>query len=157
MKDVLIIDQTKPVRVRLVEICKSMKLTAYEAYDSTTAMNILSKHSNSIGFIIMDIKFDQFDGFALLERIKHQYENIPIMILTSSNRRTDFVYGLKSGALDYVLKPFEDINLITRISKLLRDNGDTGKTPKIIIDPSVTIKDMIQMEIKKSPERQLCL
>ena len=104
MKDVLIIDQTKPVRIRLVDICKSMHLTAYEAYDSSTAMTLLSKHSDTIGFIIMDIKFDQFDGLALLERIKHQYENIPIMILTSSNRRSDFIYGLKSGALDYVFK-----------------------------------------------------
>lgn len=150
MKDVLIIDQTRPVRIRLVEICKSMNLTAFEAYDSSTAMNVLGKHSNTIGFIIMEIKFDQFDGFALLERIKRQYENIPIMILTSSNKRSDFVFGLKSGALDYVLKPFDDINLITRISKILRENNRSHKTPEVVVNPSVNVKDMIQMEIKKA-------
>lgn len=150
MKDVLIIDQTKPVRVRLVDICKSMHLNAHEAFDSTSAINALNKHNGTIGFIIMEIKFDQFDGFALLERIKHQYSNIPIMILTSSNRRTDFVLGLKSGAVDYVLKPFDDINLITRISKFMRDTKKSNSLNKAPADVSVNIKDMIQMEIKKA-------
>lgn len=154
MKEVLIIDQTKPIRMRLVDICKSMNLTAHEASDSSSAMSILSKHGHNIGFIIMDIKFDQFDGFALLERIKHQYENIPVMILTSSNRRSDFIYGLKSGALDYVLKPFDDINLITRISKLMRNNKPAAKSAEVIVDPSVNLKDMIQMEIKKAQKGQ---
>jgi len=150
MKDVLIIDQTKPVRIRLVDICKSMNLVAHEAFDSTSAINILNKQSGNIGFIIMEIKFDQFDGFALLERLRHQYDTIPIMILTSSNRRTDFVLGLKSGAVDYVLKPFEDINLITRISKFLRSSSKTSVEANQNIDVNVNIKDMIQMEIKKA-------
>ncbi len=152
MKEVLIIDQTKPIRMRLNDICKNLSLTSYEAVDSSSAMTILSKHSHTIGCIVMDIKFDQFDGMALLERIRKQYDHIPVMILTSSNRRSDFIVGLKLGAFDYVLKPFDDVNLITRINKIINKSTSKKKSQSTseFTQASVNIKDMIQMEIKKA-------
>jgi len=156
MKDVLLIDQTKPIRVRLSDICKNLNLTAYEAIDSNSALSVLNKHHNTIGCIVMEIKFDHFDGLALLERIKTQYDHIPVMILTSSNKRSDFVVGLKLGALDYVLKPFDDINLIIRIRKIINMSSHTRSAPIHAASDSgnVNIKDMIQMEIKKAQKGQ---
>jgi len=150
MKDVLIIDQTKPIRVRLCDICSNLNLTTYDAENSSEAMSILSKHSNTIGFIVMEIRYDHFDGIALLERIKKQYDHIPIMILTSSNKRSDFIVGLKAGAFDYVLKPFDDVNLISRIKKLINMSRHTTSTKDTLKSSNVNIKDMIQMEIKKA-------
>ena len=58
------------------------------------------------------------DGFTLMKKIKEL--DIPVIFLTAKNDLTDRITGLKSGAEDYIVKPFETVELLARIEIVLR-------------------------------------
>ncbi|QJD83844.1 response regulator transcription factor [Cohnella herbarum] len=90
-----------------------------EAYDGYEALEAI-KHGK-YDLILLDIMIPRMDGFALMERIK-SYQ-IPVIFLTAKNSVFDKVKGLKLGADDYIVKPFEAIELLARIETVLRRYG----------------------------------
>lgn len=68
--------------------------------------------------ILLDIMLPGMDGFEVQERIKEK--NIPIIFLTAMQDVTDKVRGLRSGAEDYIVKPFEVMELLARVEVVLR-------------------------------------
>ncbi len=83
-------------------------------YDGATALNALD---HDIDLAILDIMLPGLDGFELLGHMKaHQ---IPVIFLTAKNELQDKVRGLKDGAEDYIVKPFEVLELLVRVEKVL--------------------------------------
>jgi len=68
--------------------------------------------------VLLDIMLPSMDGFEVMKRIKDL--NIPVIFLTAKNGLADKVIGLKSGAEDYIIKPFETVELLARIEIVLR-------------------------------------
>ena len=87
-----------------------------QVFDGLEAFNLLKKESFDL--ILMDIMLPGMDGFELMKRIKDL--NIPVIFLTAKNGLADKVTGLKSGAEDYIVKPFETVELLARIEIVLR-------------------------------------
>lgn len=87
-----------------------------QVFDGLEAFNLLKQESFDL--ILMDIMLPGMDGFELMERIKDS--NIPVIFLTAKNGLADKVTGLKSGAEDYIVKPFETVELLARIEIVLR-------------------------------------
>ncbi len=75
--------------------------------------------------ILLDIMLPEEDGIAILEKLKKdEFTNkIPVIMLTAKTSEYDKVYGLDSGADDYITKPFSMMELIARIKALLRRSG----------------------------------
>ena len=69
--------------------------------------------------IILDVMMPGLDGFETLERIR-ETSDVPILMLTAKNNTKSKVIGLKSGADDYLTKPFDMDELIARVVSLLR-------------------------------------
>jgi DNA-binding response OmpR family regulator len=78
------------------------------------------------------------DGFEVLERIR-DLSDVPVLLLTARGIEMDKVRGLKSGADDYVTKPFGRQELIARVEALLRRRGDAKPAPDVISDGLVEI------------------
>lgn len=96
-----------------------LSMAGYESkqiFDGLEAFNILKKEHFDL--ILLDIMLPGINGFEVMERIKHL--NIPVIFLTAKNGLSDKVIGLKSGAEDYIVKPFEAIELLARIEVILR-------------------------------------
>lgn len=75
---------------------------------------------------ILDIMLPGMDGFALLERMqKHQ---IPVLFLTAKSDVLSKIKGLRDGAEDYIVKPFEVLELLVRIEKILARTGKLNRT-----------------------------
>ena len=72
--------------------------------------------------ILLDISLPDGNGFELCKKIK-QNSNVPIIFLTASEEETDVVKGLDMGADDYVIKPFRNRELVSRIKRVLCRNG----------------------------------
>lgn len=97
----------------------NLNMAGYESrqvFDGIEAFNLLKEESFDL--ILMDIMLPGMDGFELMKKIKDL--NIPVIFLTAKNGLADKVTGLRSGAEDYIVKPFETVELLARIEVVLR-------------------------------------
>lgn len=65
--------------------------------------------------IILDIKLPDGNGIEIYRSLREKLPDLPIMMLTAKDKVSDKVMGLESGADDYIVKPFETLELIARI------------------------------------------
>lgn len=70
--------------------------------------------------IILDLTLPDGDGVEICRTLKEDYQKIPVIMLTARDSISDKVTGLESGADDYIVKPFETLELIARIKACLR-------------------------------------
>ncbi len=119
MKKVLIVDDEEQIR----EIIKmNLELAGYECYeaeDGEKAIEIIKNITPDIA--LLDIMMPKKDGYEVAEYFLK--ENIPIIFLTAKEGVADKVKGLRIGAEDYVVKPFEAMELLARIEVVLRRRG----------------------------------
>lgn len=70
--------------------------------------------------VILDLTLPDGDGIEICRKLKRSYPKIPIIMLTARDRVSDKVLGLETGADDYIVKPFETLELMARIKACLR-------------------------------------
>lgn len=72
--------------------------------------------------VLLDVMLPYFDGFELIARLrgKSDWDNVPVIMLTSKSQEQSIVRALDAGANDYVLKPFRPDELMARLRRLLR-------------------------------------
>jgi two-component system, OmpR family, response regulator len=76
--------------------------------------------TGSFGLCILDIMMPEMDGLTLAREIRLSNPAIPIIFLTAKNQKEDIIDGFKSGADDYITKPFSMEELLYRIEAILR-------------------------------------
>lgn len=79
--------------------------------------------AGALDLIISDVMMPEMDGFTLLEKLKedNRYQLLPVIMLTALARRESRLRALRIGVDDYLLKPFEEEELLARIQSLLRN------------------------------------
>ena len=75
----------------------------------------------NIDIVILDVMLPDGDGFSLCRKIKAD-DIAPVIFLTAKDEEKDVVMGLELGADDYVIKPFRNMELLSRIKNVLRRN-----------------------------------
>jgi DNA-binding response OmpR family regulator len=70
--------------------------------------------------VILDLTLPDADGIDICRELKRQYPKLPVIMLTARDRVSDKVLGLESGADDYIVKPFETLELMARVKACLR-------------------------------------
>lgn len=119
-------------------LCMSLNATGYEAvpfFDGEQAAEALA-HAHDYGCAVVDIMLPGRDGFSLLEELKSY--GVPVIFLTARDGLSDKVKGLCAGAEDYMTKPFEMLELLIRIQKVLERKGAFSSEIRIrdvVIDP----------------------
>jgi DNA-binding response OmpR family regulator len=94
------------------------------------AKKVLSKSQPDL--IILDIMLPDADGIEICKSMREESPEIPIILLTAKDKISDKVFGLESGADDYVVKPFETLELRARIDACLRRVQSSSGEDKII-------------------------
>ena len=90
--------------------------------------------------VLLDIMLPDMDGMEILRKIRVEKDNldVPIIMLTAKTASMDKVKGLNDGADDYITKPFDVLELVSRINAVLRRTGnkknDVLKIGKIVIE-----------------------
>lgn len=87
-------------------------------------------HDEPYALIILDIGLPDVTGFDVLARLRQNGEKVPVLMLTARDTITDKVRGLDLGADDYLLKPFDPMELEARMRALLRRS--TGEASPVI-------------------------
>ena len=116
MIHILIVEDEKAIS-NLIRM--SLKRAGYVctcAYDGAQAADLLEQQRFDL--ILLDVMLPKIDGFALMEYIRPM--EIPVIFLTAKNAVSDRVKGLQMGAEDYLVKPFEILELLARVNVVLR-------------------------------------
>ena len=116
MINILIVEDEKPIS-NLIRL--SLTKEGYHcacAFDGASAADLLER--NTYDLILLDVMLPQVDGFELMEYIRPL--EIPVIFLTAKASVEDRVKGLRLGAEDYIVKPFEVIELLARVDVVLR-------------------------------------
>lgn len=144
MINILIVEDEKPISDLIkLSLCK-VGYSCDCAYDGMTAADMLDV--NSYDLVLLDVMLPKADGFELMEYIKPM--GIPVIFLTAKNSVSDRVRGLKMGAEDYIVKPFEVLELQARVEVVLRRYN---KTERVINIGGLTI-DTQAMTVKRGEE-----
>ena len=142
-------------RVRIVEdekpisdlIKLSLSKAGYSctcAYDGTTAANLLEEERFDLA--LLDVMLPEVSGFELMEYI--QPTGTPVIFITAKNSVDDRVKGLRMGAEDYIVKPFEVMELLARVEVVLRRYQ---KTEDLLTVGELTI-DMRSLQVQRNGE-----
>ncbi len=112
----------------LLEAIKlNLELEGYRvstATDGKKALKIFKEERFNL--VILDVMIPEINGFQVAETIRLENREVPIMFLTAKNTSEDRVMGLKKGADDYLVKPFNLEELILRVGILVRRSLSGG-------------------------------
>jgi len=113
---VLIVEDEKPISnlIRMSLTKEGFQCTC--VHDGAAAADLLEQ--NAYDLILLDVMLPEVDGFELMEYIRPM--EIPVIFLTAKGSVHDRVKGLRLGAEDYIVKPFDTIELLARIDVVLR-------------------------------------
>ena len=131
---ILIIDDDDRIRELL-----SRYLTKH-GYRTSTASGADEARQKMLGLkydlLIVDIMMPGEDGLSLTRSLR-DYHDVPIILLTALGEADQRIAGLRSGADDYMSKPFEPEELLLRIDNIFRRTGKTPTADKVIFGPYV--------------------
>lgn len=123
MIKILIVDDEKPI-CDLIDL--NLSATGYHCVsvqDGLEALNMIEKENYDL--ILLDIMLPGADGYDIMEYIRPL--GVPVIFITAKHEVKDRVKGLKLGADDYLVKPFDVVELVARVEAVLRRYNKTEK------------------------------
>lgn len=130
MKKILIIEDEESIRGFLKINLKRNGYEVIEADNGELGVKLALKEKPAI--IILDVMLPGIDGFKVCKIIRNEDEKIGIIMLTAKSQDLDKIMGLEYGADDYIIKPFNPMELLLRIKALLRRISDYEEKKGII-------------------------
>jgi DNA-binding response OmpR family regulator len=115
---VLVVDDDISISTMLKKIVKSNGIDADSVSSGEDALIWLSNQKCDL--ILLDINMHGMDGFEVIQKVREQGIQTPIIIVSARTEDFDTLYGLDIGADDYVTKPFNPITLGAKIKALIR-------------------------------------
>ena len=112
MTKILIVEDEKPIANLIDWNLSACGYTCSRAYDGLAAADLIQEHIYDL--VLLDIMLPGADGYELLRQIKPT--GTPVIFITAKGSVADRVQGLRAGADDYLVKPFEIVELIARRS-----------------------------------------
>lgn len=116
--NILVVDD-EPINTKLVQF-----ILSEEGYDVTTvdsprgAFAVLQKQLPDL--ILLDVSMPQMNGFDFYRRLHEQEFDVPVIFVTAKGELEDKLQGLRMGADDYIVKPFDPAELLARVQTVLR-------------------------------------
>jgi DNA-binding response OmpR family regulator len=99
--------------------------------DGELALEAFNK--NSFDICLLDIMMPKMDGFSLAKKIRERNKNIPLIFITAKSLKEDKLKGYDTGADDYIIKPFDEEELLWKIKALVRRIPSRNSPGKEII------------------------
>lgn len=116
-KNILIVDDEEPLADLLEIYLKNDGYRVYKFYNGTDALKCVEE--TKLDLAVLDIMLPDIDGFQLCQKIREKYF-FPVIMLTAKMADADKMTGFTMGADDYIVKPFNPIELMMRVKTQLR-------------------------------------
>jgi two-component system OmpR family response regulator len=89
--------------------------------------------------VILDINMPQLDGFGVIEKLRNENNNVPVIVLTARDQKDDKSIGFGLGADDFVTKPFGLEELLMRVAAVLRRSKNTPTSGNILVSGNISL------------------
>jgi DNA-binding response OmpR family regulator len=100
---------------------RNLELDGYQVSLATKAAHVLAlAAAERPDLVVLDLGLPDRDGYSVLQELRERGNDVPVLILSARNLEADKLQGFRLGADDYVTKPFSIMELLARISALLR-------------------------------------
>lgn len=123
---IFVVEDDDSIRFGLEEILKAEGFQVESCEDGAKAIEGIAEFLPDL--ILLDVMLPGKSGYEIAKQLRKARCRIPILMLTAKGQEMDKVVGLKSGADDYVTKPFSIIELLARIEALLRRTREWGES-----------------------------
>ncbi len=131
---VLVIDDEPGVRELISEALSLSEITAIQAADGLEALSFLRRERFDL--LILDINMPKLDGLALLEKLRTEGMSVPVLMLSARADKADINQGLRTGADDYLTKPFSIEELVLRVKAIMRrSKGEVAEVKVLTCGP----------------------
>ena len=96
--------------------------------------------------VLLDLNLPDGDGVEICKVLKQEYPRTPVIMLTARDSLSDKVIGFESGADDYIVKPFETLELLARVKACLRRTDPRGR--RMIVDDMEILPDERTLKVR---------
>jgi len=120
LQTILVVDDEANIRTILKYLLEQEGFRVLTADDGQSALDLMKNQIPDL--VILDVMMPQVDGLQVLVKMRSHYStlNIPVVLLTAKGDLSHRVQGLREGANDYLVKPFEQEELILRVRNMLQ-------------------------------------
>lgn len=144
MYTILICDDEADIRSALKIYLSGEEYRILEAENGKEAIEIIES-GEEVHLLLMDIMMPVMDGIHALRKLRES-SNIPVILLTAKSQDTDKIFGLNAGADDYIVKPFNPIEVIARVKSHLRRYMRLGGSTDSVEKDSVLCNGGIELD-----------
>lgn len=122
--DILVVDDEPQVRQVVADYLERDGYTVRAASTGTEALAEIAKKRPDL--IVLDLMLPEIDGLTVLQRLRKEGDNVPVIVLSARGQESERVVGLELGADDYVAKPASPREVMARVRAVLRRTGAQG-------------------------------
>ncbi|NJM36758.1 MAG: response regulator transcription factor [Akkermansiaceae bacterium] len=140
----LVAEDSVPIQKAIVIALQETGYAVDAAANGEDALWMILNHPYDA--VVLDVMMPGLDGFSVLKKLREEGNETKILFLTAKDRVEDKVHGLRQGADDYLVKPFDLEELLARVAVLCRRKY--GKTQS-----SITIEDLEIDTVAKRVQR----
>jgi two-component system alkaline phosphatase synthesis response regulator PhoP len=129
---ILVVDDDRQI-VRLVRsYLEQANMTTFAAYDGDEAMQVIRAERPDL--IVLDLMLPRRDGWEIMRALRsdERFVNIPVLMLTARVDDADKINGLELGADDYLVKPFNPLEVVARVKAILRRTSGQPAVPRVL-------------------------
>ena len=143
-RTVLIVDDSLTVRMDLADAFTAAGFTPLLCATAAEARQMLAR--NAVDAIVLDVLLPDGDGVDLLNEIRCAPDGsaVSVVMLSSEADIKDRIRGIKTGADEYVGKPYDAGYLVAKVEELVRTRRPAGATTILVIDDSLTFREVLR-------------
>ncbi len=150
MHKILVVDDDRRINELLDDIFTMEGFEVYRAFDGEEAIEILD-NIDGIEVVILDVMMPKIDGWEMLAYIRMHYD-VKVLMLTALSEEDDEVRGIRSGADDFIVKPFKRAILLERVKRLVSGSKDRSSITYVCEDLTLS-QNECRAYIKGEPIR----
>jgi DNA-binding NtrC family response regulator len=117
MQNILVLDDEKNIRLTIRRCLESPELSIDDAINGEEALKKLTEHNYDL--LLLDLKLPGIDGMEILKMVKDKYPEMKVVIISAHGTIQTAVEAMKTGALDFLEKPFTPADLRAVVHKAL--------------------------------------
>src|SRR5919202_5871929 len=144
MSRLLVVEDDPDIALALRMLFSRAGYDVAHAPDGRTGLK--EAYASHPDLVVLDVGLPEMDGWQVLERLR-DISDVPVLVLTAHGKESDKVRGLRSGAEDYLTKPFANAELLARVEALLRRSSDATSWTNQLYDDGVLHLDPTQRRV----------
>ena len=114
---ILSVDDSKTIRQKIKNLAEVVGMEVLEAEHGQKAIEVLGEVKGDVDLILLDVEMPVMDGHEFLRTVKRdsRYQDIPVIMLTSVSQKEKVIEAVRSGAKQYITKPFSGEDVLAKI------------------------------------------